>query len=409
MNKFILLFLFALEAGFSFAQEIKFEKPTRLSNHINSEGEELNPILTKSGNCLYFVRAFHPYNQGGKLAGHDIWVSIKDDFGQWQEASNKSIPWNTEGSDAVIGVNRESSIIYLLNSYNNKRGIAFSKMFNDQWTDPEIISIPGMEKSEFVGYYMNPDFNILLISMQSKDSFGQEDLYVSLKDAMGKWSAPLNLGATINTEGFEISPFLSNDGRKLYFSSNGHKGFGDADLFYSERLYNSWETWSTPQNLGNEINSSKFDSHFIVVNDSLSYFSSNREGELADIYQSSITSQVSPLPEGLRYLSDEEVNDIYRKKIDRQLKFDAEVASITNAQKELLWFIANGILLNPDIYIHLLVVEEEDSQRTTKRLTEIIKLFRIAGLEEARVILSTKKAKHQLSKQGSLIEILLAK
>ncbi len=53
----------------------------------------------------------------------------------------------------------------------------------------------------------------------------EEDLYVSLKNGAGEWSEPKNLGATINTEGFEISPYLSSLD-KLYFSSSGHPGQG---------------------------------------------------------------------------------------------------------------------------------------------------------------------------------------
>src|SRR6185503_14219383 len=97
---------------------------------------------------------------------------------------------------------------------------------------------------EFLGMYISPDCDVILLSMKKDDSKGQEDLYVSLKDAAGQWSIPRNLGPVINTRGFEMSPFLSPDKKRLYFASNGHRGLGDADIFYSNRLDDSWERWS---------------------------------------------------------------------------------------------------------------------------------------------------------------------
>ena len=69
------------------------------------------------------------------------------------------------------------------------------------------------------------------------------------------WSEPINLGDIINTEFGERTPYLSSDKKKLYFSSNGHKGYGEQDVFVSERLnMNSWSSWSKPKNLGEGVN-----------------------------------------------------------------------------------------------------------------------------------------------------------
>ena len=60
------------------------------------------------------------------------------------------------------------------------------------------------------------------------------------------------------------APFLSDNDDTLYFSSNGFGGFGDADIFYSLRNGNSWDSWSEPVNLGSVINSPKFDAYFTI-------------------------------------------------------------------------------------------------------------------------------------------------
>jgi hypothetical protein len=94
------------------------------------------------------------------------------------------------------------------------------------------------------------------------------------------------MGSTLNTSGFDISPFLSKTQDTLYFSSNGHGGSGDADIFYSVKQ-GSWTSWSKPTNLGAKINSPKFDAYFIHSGNQI-YWSSNRESERSDIYMSYI-------------------------------------------------------------------------------------------------------------------------
>ena len=65
---------------------------------------------------------------------------------------------------------------------------------------------------------------------------------------------PINLGIKINTDLAERTPFLTEDKKTLYFSSNGHDGYGEQDVFVSERLDDKWTSWSTPKNLGSKIN-----------------------------------------------------------------------------------------------------------------------------------------------------------
>ncbi len=276
---YILVFTAAWESS---AQELQFTQPLKLGTDVNTEDEELVPILSPDGQTLYFSRAFHSNNTGGKYAGTDIWISRKDAEGQWTPAVNAGKPWNNKRSNAVIGISADGSTVYLANAYNNKSGISFSRLVMGKWTKPEFIAVPGINRDDLVGISVHPAFDVMLISMKGKDSYGEEDLYISLKDSVGSWNQPRNLGPTINTAGFECYPYLSPNKKRLYFSSIGHSGFGDADIFYSDRMYDSWQTWSVPRNLGNKINSEKFDAYFSISTDSTCFFSSDRLS--ADIY-----------------------------------------------------------------------------------------------------------------------------
>jgi WD40-like Beta Propeller Repeat len=312
--RFLLAFSLGLFSTVLVAQEILFSDPVRLDEQVNSESEEVNALLSRDGNTLYFVRAFHEMNKGGKGAGMDIWMANKDASGKFVFSANKK-NWNNKLNNAVIGIRKDNQVVYLLNSYSTKGGIAFSKNLSGEWTKPEVINMPGIAQLNLVGFYMNSTFSILLISMERSDSFGKEDLYVSLKDSLDKWSEPINLGQTINTSGFEISPFLSEDGKRLYFSSDGHKGYGDGDIWVSERLHSNWTLWSRPKNLGSKINSERFDAYFSVYGDSVCYFSSNRTSSFSDIYRSKVHV-------GKRTLLQDSVNRIVNetKKLLNELK-----------------------------------------------------------------------------------------
>jgi hypothetical protein len=103
----------------------------------------------------------------------------------------------------------------------------------------------------------------------------------------GKYSLPFNLGPEINTPEEEDAPFIDKNDNTLYFSSRGHNGIGEYDIFscdFDENL----EKWSKPQNLGMPINSSTDDIYFIKLDDGHNaMFTSRREGGYgdADIYQ----------------------------------------------------------------------------------------------------------------------------
>ncbi len=95
----------------------------------------------------------------------------------------------------------------------------------------------------------------------------------------GRWSPPRNLGKNINTPGDEMTPWYDVETQTLYFSSNGHPGFGGLDIFKAQGYANKW---TVPQNLGKPINSSYDDLYFVLGPERYyGYFTSNRPGVIA--------------------------------------------------------------------------------------------------------------------------------
>ncbi|MCV9929110.1 OmpA family protein [Flavobacterium sp. LS1R49] len=121
--------------------------------------------------------------------------------------------------------------------------------------------------------FLSDDGKMLFFASDMPGGYGETDLYLVRIAADGTMSSPQNLGPTINTIGNDVFPFYRNG--TLYFSSDGHYGLGDLDV-YESKLTGELN-FSVPRNLGAPINSNKDDFAYIVDSkDSYGYFSSNR-------------------------------------------------------------------------------------------------------------------------------------
>lgn len=128
----------------------------------------------------------------------------------------------------------------------------------------------------------SPDGKAMFFASDRAGGFGGFDLYVSYKVG-NSWSAPENLGSTVNSIGNEITPFY--DGNTLYFASDFHKGFGGFDIFRAEE---SNGRWATLFHGGPGLNSSVDDYGFVFdAVRNVGYFISNRPGGKGgeDIYR----------------------------------------------------------------------------------------------------------------------------
>lgn len=385
------------------AQVWDFSAPEKLSDQVNSPYEEVGALLSPDGKQLFFTRIQSPDNAGGRYAGSDVWMSEYDARRQSWTAAQPMAVLNNKGNNSIIGLNRNNEIIYTLNTSPNRQvnGIYFSRKQGDQWSKPEFVPVRGIASESFIGIYMSPDFDVMFLSMKGENCLGEEDLYISQRNPAGEWTMPRNLGPAINTRGYELAPYLSADKKRLYFSSNGHKGMGDADIFYADRLYNSWDTWSAPRNLGEKLNSKGFDAYFSIYGDSLAYFTSNRGGGPADIYRVKVFPGDNALAFGQRYLTTEEtVQLLGSEKVSRRLVFERDAVELTAAQRELLFFIVNKVSGNKEVEIQLSMVEENNAALSQQRLNTVAEQLKLLGIEVTRILIHNNEKARSNSRAG---------
>jgi hypothetical protein len=164
-------------------QNFTFSGAERLISEVNSEAEESMPVISPDGEKMYFVRTFDDQNIGGKYAGQDIWMAILDVNGNWVSPSNDFPELNNKRNNAVIGINQDETTLFLTNAYNPVNttvlGVSKSIRIGNYWSKPNDINIKGIDsKNSFIGFFMNKDENVLLISMDFRNSFGNEDIFI---------------------------------------------------------------------------------------------------------------------------------------------------------------------------------------------------------------------------------------
>lgn len=274
-----------------------------LSGRINSSADELMPRVSADGQTMYFCRLRHKDNIGSERRA-DIWVSKKEPTGFWSHAEQLSMPLNNEYSNFVCSTSPDGKHVVLANTYFENGsigpGLSTSSYEDGFWSFPKPLIIKDYANAgNSVDYFLAADGNTLLLSVELIMAHGGNDIYVSFRQEDGTFSRPKSLGLDINTAGKELTMFLANDGRTLYFSSDGHNGYGGQDIFMSTRLDNSWTRWSEPKNLGPAINDRGFNGHFTIpASGDEAYFTSSERGSRGenDIYKIQLTEEMKPKP-----------------------------------------------------------------------------------------------------------------
>lgn len=207
----------------------KYKKPEALKGDLNKQFHEGVATFDQSGTVMFFTRN----NNNGKSKSKDGLVDLK----------------------------------------------IYSAVLEDEyWTD--VTELP-FNSNEFTSCHptLSNDGKRLYFASNRPEGYGGLDIYVVEKKG-GFWSAPQNLGPTINSAGNEIFPIIHED-ETLYFSSNGHQGLGGLDIFFAKKSKQEDEySWTVRENLGSPFNSTRDDFGFVIMEDEsqTGFLTSNRDG-----------------------------------------------------------------------------------------------------------------------------------
>lgn len=216
--------------------------PTNLGPTINTPFTEGGPTFSRDGHWMFFNS-----DRPGGIGGTDIWVSWRshthDDFG-WEQPINLGPVVNSASGDAMGSYfENEGAGLPLLFFSSNRPATGFAPggpFVSAQSADGSFgPAIPVIELDSPVDD-MRPmirfDGREILLLSNRLPSIGLRDLWASVrKTVFDTWAPPVNLGPVVNSASNELTPYLSSDGRQLFFASDRPGGFGAVDLYVTTR------------------------------------------------------------------------------------------------------------------------------------------------------------------------------
>jgi len=235
--------------------------PVNMGVAINSKHLEYFPSLTIDGKKMIFTRRVN--------SDEDFYEASFED-GAWQSAIPVEGKINTNLNEGAQNISQDGQwLIFTGCNYPEGEGSCdlyiAQKTKTGSWTVPEnlgnIVNTEAWESSPS----LSPDKKGLYFASNRPGGFGGKDIWVSHRSLSGKWSAPQNLGPSVNTSGDEGCPFIHADNQSLYFNSNGHPGYGLTDLFVVKKTEDA--KWGVPLNLGYPINTIDDEGSLIVTAD----------------------------------------------------------------------------------------------------------------------------------------------
>lgn len=253
----------------------------KLRGNVNTSESEYAPVVTPDGKYMYFSSL-----RRSLYAKENIYISTHQNM-VWEQPEEVE-ELCTDFNESLASFSKDGNTAYLFGYYHksNTNGDIYYSVKSDRgyWSKPSLISEVSSKYYDLQPFVYNDQ--VMVFTSNRHGNHDNYDLFVSQKRG-GAWTEPVNIGAVINTEYDEQSPFISPDGKYLYFASKGHSGYGGNDIFVSQRMGDGWTMWSKPVNLGPIINSVKDDRYYTTSPDGkYAFLTSNRPGGMGqeDIY-----------------------------------------------------------------------------------------------------------------------------
>jgi outer membrane protein OmpA-like peptidoglycan-associated protein/tetratricopeptide (TPR) repeat protein len=285
-------FVFALEQEKKHPSANYVFAPRNMGDSINSAVSEYYPSITIDGKTLVYTRRVKNFNE-------DFYISENKD-GNWSKSESLSGTINTEQNEGAQALSQDGQwLIYTGCNFPDGMGncdLYFSMLTPQGWSEPQNMGRALNTEFWESAPTLSPDKRDLYFASRMQGGYGGSDIYVSRRLPNGRWGEPRNMGPGINTAGDESCPFIHADNLTLYFTSNGHLGYGGDDLFLTRR--NADGSWGKPENLGYPINTIENEGSLVIAADGkTAYYASDKSDSKGglDLYTFEMREDVRPV------------------------------------------------------------------------------------------------------------------
>ena len=250
---------------------------------FNSQRADYAPMFADrtSADKLYFTSTNEKVT-GSKhseitgMKNGDVYVVSLNEKGEWTRPAAVEGELNSELDEGIVSFTPDGQTMYLTKArreLNSSTGVEIytSQRSDAKWSAPVKYEVTSDTLSSYGHPAVSPDGVWLYFTSDMPGGSGGKDIWrVNLKERAGSLE---NMGEWINTSGNEMFPYVLSDS-VLYFSSDGHPGYGGLDIFRAQLMPSGG--WSVT-NMGTPINSSADDFGITFGKGESGYFSSNRQ------------------------------------------------------------------------------------------------------------------------------------
>lgn len=182
-----------------------------------------DPFLSPSEEKLYYI-SDQPRNKQDTIIDHDIWYS-KRDASNWSATINAGSEINSDRNEYYMSFTNDGSMYFSANKeYSGTRSNDFdiykSEFIGGAFQKPVKLSDSINTGRYEADVFVSPDETYLIFCAAWQSGLGRGDLYISFKDENGDWTKAVNMGDEINSEEHELCPFVTRDGKYLFYTSN---------------------------------------------------------------------------------------------------------------------------------------------------------------------------------------------
>ena len=213
----------------------------------------------------------------------DLYEAKLDKNGKWSTPAPLVAALVSKMNEASVSVSKKGDVMFMTRcpeakGKSLKCQLYVCKKQGPSWAEPELLPF-NVDSVSFAHPAINVAGDVLYFTSKLAGGYGGKDIWMSTFNKKDKaWGQPVNLGPSVNTAGDEMYPYMADDDKTLYFSSNYHLGMGGLDIFKAEKAADGKFT-KAPENLKSPMNSAGDDFGIIFEGKKIKgYFSSNREG-----------------------------------------------------------------------------------------------------------------------------------
>ena len=181
------------------------------------------PFVSPDGKKLFFVIMDSQEESGKIIYNSDIYTADVISTGVWGQSQKLGPNVNSNNHERSPSVTRDGTLYFYSDREGGMGGIDIyrSLLKEGHYIEPENLGNKVNSEHNEYNPFISPDENYLLFnSNDHPDSYGSHDIFISFRKHDGTWTKIKNLGTTVNTASSESKPYVSPDGKYLFFSSS---------------------------------------------------------------------------------------------------------------------------------------------------------------------------------------------